>query len=350
MTIEDFDKYESAAPTRYPNKQKIPIVNFSWNDEGVQQFNEIYRYCLDNIKNEFVETPSGGISTSLENWRGTRWWLRFTTSIAEIILKPENGRYYRFIIGHNRDVPDRLTGMRAYKIYTRELLKDGVDIRDHYIENGAEVKATIPAPRIELCCMPERTYRDAHHIDINSAYNAGMIESFPFLKTTVCRLYAARKDKPIYKDVLNMTQGVMQSKLCWYKLSHISKAGYVYTRRKLDEYTEKLKAAGCRILAYNTDGIWYQNETPYHDDDEGREIGQWKNDHVNCTIRFKSKGCYEYIESGNYTPVYRGVSSYERIKPRTMWEWGDIFKGQIVRYSWLDGYGYVKIETDFEEL
>ena len=171
-----------------------------------------------------------------------------------------------------------------------------------------------------------------------------MMQEFPILETTIRRLYAERKRKPTYKNVLNMTQGFMQSSMVGYKYSHISKAGYVWTKQQLDILTNALTAEGFRILAYNTDGIWYQSFScdAYHDDNEGVDIGQWKTDHSDCKIRFKSRGCYEFIENGIYTPVFRGTSSYERTVPREQWQWGDIYSGSVVNYSWVTGRGIVE--------
>ena len=35
---------------------------------------------------------------------------------------------------------------------------------------------------------------------------------------------------------------------------------------------------------------------------------------------------YEFIEDGKYTPVVRGKTKLDRVKPRSEWQWGDIFK------------------------
>ena len=324
----DWSIYKSSPPTMKPNKMLIPVNNIGFNDEGVAEFNEIYQYCLEQANaglfRTFITTKSQGISIARGNIRGAMWLITVKKTFIEILIRNFDARYYRFIIGYGKEKKNNLAGRQAFQIYKEELLKDNVNLDDLAITNGEEVKQTIPAPRIELNVAPERTYYNAHHIDLNSAYNAGMMEKFPVLEKSVRRMYNLRKQNTEYKNVLNMTQGFMQSQLVGYKFSHISKAGYEYTLRRLAELTEKLEASGRRILSYNTDGIWYQGEE-YHDDGEGTDIGQWKNDHTDCKIRYKSKGCYEYVENGIYTPVFRGESSYEKVKPRTDWEWGDIF-------------------------
>jgi hypothetical protein len=115
------------------------------------------------------------------------------------------------------------------------------------------------------------------------------------------------------------------------------------------ELAEKMKKSGRRILAYNTDGIWYVGDV-YHDEGEGKGLGQWENDHINCKIRFKSAGSYEYIENGKYTPVQRGLTKLDSIKPRDEWQWGDIFsdEGKEITYTFVNEIGF--IEGDNYEL
>lgn len=333
------------------NKIKIPITNLGFNSKGLEIFNAIYLYCIENEKKgefkKFVPTRSGGISITRENLLGPRYLLTITNSLIELLLKDEDYEVYRIIIGYNKDSLGKkaITGRKAFICYKNELKKDGVDLEDLAIPNGKEVKMTIPSPRIELCMNPDVVYYNAHHIDINSAYNAGMSEAFPVLRKSVERMYEKRKENPNFKAVLNMTQGFMQSKLVDYRFSHISKAGYEYTLKKLDEISKALISNGYDIIAYNTDGIWYRsysNTEPYHGEGEGTKLGEWKNDHTYCKLRFKSKGSYEYIENGQYHPVVRGTTTYERIKPRTEWEWGDIYKGEIINYFFIEEKGLIE--------
>ena len=354
MTIEDFSKYKSSDPTTKPNKLLIPVNNLGFDESGIHQFNDIYKYCLekeaDGTFNKFVITPSQGISCARENLRGCLWYITNKRTFIEILIRNVDARYYRFIIGYGKEekTKDSLSGRQAFLIYKDELMRHGVNLEDLAIKNGKEVKSTIPAPRIDLEVAEDVTYYNAHHIDINSAYNAGMMEAFPILGPAIHTMYEKRTHIDKYKQVLNMTQGFMQSELVGYRFAHISKAGYVYTLRRLDELTEALLSQGFRILAYNTDGIWYQSIGEckrYHDDDEGPDIGQWKHDYVDCKVRFKSKGIYEFegikTKDGTriYKPVFRGESSYEKIKPRSKWEWGDIYQGDLVKYRFVEGEG-----------
>ena len=346
--------YKSSKPTMKPNKMLIPVNNMSFSEEGVEEFNKIYQYCLEKEKNgefhkRFIVTKSQGISIAQGNIRGAMWLITVKKSFAEILIRNLDARYYRFIIGYNKDklTKDGMWGRKAFQIYSQELLLDKVNIEDLAIspEEGKKVKETIPSPHIDLMVAPMRTYHNAHHMDLNSAFNAGMMKQFPQLETSVRRMYSKRKVNKAYKDVLNMTQGTFQSELLNFRFSHISKAGYVYTNEQVELMSQKLKDAGYRVLSYNTDGIWYQGEKPYEDETFGTDIGQWKNDYINCKIRYKSKGAYEFVDGdGNYKPVVRGEMSIEKTKPRDTWTWEDnmLFKSELVTYTFMEGIGFIR--------
>lgn len=342
----DWTQFESHPPTMKPNKIHIPVNRLGFDDESITTFNEIYHYCLEKEKNgEFKRleaTKSCGISIQRKNIRGARWMITVKKTFIEILIRNLDARYYRFIVGSNKEKATGLSGRRAFQIFRDKCKKYGIDLDAFAIDNGLDVKKQIPSPRIKCVVATERTYENAHHIDLNSAYSSGIIEAFPALTKPFSEIYETRKlNDNQGKQVLAIVPGFMQSELCNYKWSHLTKAAFDYTLRKLDELTEKLKNNGNRILAYNTDGIWYTGDLLV-DAEEGKQLGQWKHDHKNCTIRFKSHGCYEFIEDNKYTPVFRGESSYEREKPRDEWEWGDIFRGEVLNCKFIEGYGIYK--------
>lgn len=349
-TMIDLTQYKRHKPTLKPNLTEIPVNNFAFNKEDVEEFNKIYHYIFNNKElKELVMTNSGGISIKKGVLRGAAVCVRKRTTAVEIILRDTDAYWYRFVIGYKKDKKE-MFGRAAFSTYKQTLKAFGVDLEDLAIENGKEVKETIPSPKIALeRAIPGVTYLKANHLDINSAFNAGMMKEFPVLESAIRYMYKMRKAEPAYKDVLNMTQGFMQSKMVGFKYSHISKAGYVFTNKYIEELAQKMRHSGLRILAYNTDGIWYDGGI-YHDENEGTDIGQWKNDHINCKLRFKSKGAYEYVtEDGQYKPVVRGESTYESIKPRDQWEWGDIFKGEIKMFQFVEGLGVLLVEDEFGE-
>lgn len=347
----DWGKYKYSPPTMKPNKMLIPVNNFSFSEEGIREFNNLYQYCVDMenkgiFKKRFILTKSQGISIAHGNIRGAMWLITVKKAMAELLIRDTMSRYYRFVIGYGKDKEQTMWGRKAFQIYKQALLDNNVDLETLAItpEEGEKVKETIPSPKIDLLVAPERTYYNVHHMDLNSAFNAGMMKEFPVLEPTIRQLYNMRKVNKAYKDVLNMTQGVLQSELLQYRFSHISKAGYVFTNNQIELMTQKLKENGRRIISYNTDGIWYQGEV-YEDSTFGTDIGQWKTDKKNCKIRFKSKGAYEYVdEDGCYTPVVRGELSIEKVRPKDTWTWEDnmLFQGEVVTYKFVEGTGFIR--------
>jgi hypothetical protein len=346
----NWEKYESYPPTSHKNFdiKNIKPNNFAYCEEDIAEFNKIYQFCLEEEKagrmGRFVVTKGLTISRSLNDFIGVRFAVMHTTTTVTLILKhPETYRFYLFRMGKKRKEAKETSGRLAFYTYKKVLAQHGVDLETLAIDNGFEVKQTIPSPKIELVdAIPSETYYNCHHLDINSAFNAGMMKAFPILEPGIRHIYDKRKENPRFKDILNMTQGFMQSVFVNYRFSHISKAGYVFTNNYIDALIAELQATGRKVLATNTDGIWIQGEI-FHNRDEGTDIGQWKNDHVNCRLRFKSKGSYEYIENGKYHPVVRGQTTYERIVPREEWDWGSIFIGHEIEYKFSDEKGVVAI-------
>lgn len=347
----DWTKYLSAPPTMKPNKMEIPVNRFSTSEADIDEFNTIYQHCYELEQkgelHQFVKTQSNGISIKRGNICGAMWGLWQSKIMTMIILRnPEDCRYYKFQIGYTKAKDDaKGKGRNAFLTYKSELAKNGVDLETYALqgekEENLEIKKTIENPPIK-CLVPFRlTLYNAHHIDLNSSFQAGISKAYPEFKPTIESIYAKRKENPVYKDILNMTQGFMQSELLQYRFCHISKAGIDWNNKRIRELAEKLESSGRRILSFNTDGIWYQGDI-YHDEDEGTALGQWKNDHVNCKIRYKSHGCYEFVENEVYKPVFRGESSYERIKPKEEWVWGDIFMGDVIKFSFVEGVGIIK--------
>ena len=75
----------------------------------------------------------------------------------------------------------------------------------------------------------------------------------------------------------------------------------------------------------NVDGIWYySNKGPYHDNEEGTELCQWKNDHLDCKFLMTSRGSYQYVENGVCKTVLRGTTNLDKVKKREDWAFGDI--------------------------
>lgn len=107
----------------------------------------------------------------------------------------------------------------------------------------------------------------------------------------------------------------------------------------------KLKKADMVPLLTNTDGIWYYSDHgAYHDEDEGDQLSNWQNDHVDCIFLMVSAGMYQYIEEGICHSVVRGICNLDAVEPdRDKWQFGDILKIQeLYTYKFDEERGVYK--------
>ena len=320
-----------------PNLKDVKPVVLNWSEEGIERFNEWVDWCHENIapKANAQFTSSGGLKKCKATRANCYGFPRSSKTMKELIV------YYDYALARiqvtkkneKKDDGPQEYGASAFRKFRDVLKRHGIDI-DEYAENDVqkalEIKETIPSPKIWMNpVFINQTLEHVHHLDLNSAYPSGMVVAYPELRPAIEEIYTKRKVDPNMKNVLNMSWGYMQSFLCKYKWSALSKAGMVWTINRLDELTKELLMSGREIVGYNTDGIWYVGPV-YHDEFEGSGLGQWKTDHINCKFRAKSNGAYEFEEDGKYTPVVRGYTNLEKIKPKEMWEWGDIYGAQVM--------------------
>ena len=200
---------------------------------------------------------------------------------------------------------------------------------------------------LERDSSANRTYENVHHIDFHNSYPAGLCNAYPEFLPVIKPIYDERKEpgkEKINKAILNYTIGFMQSMTgCKAKWAHLSKAAIADNNKRIRELADRLRNSGRVILSYNTDGIWYTGEV-YHGAGEGKDLGQWENDHINCKFRAKSAGCYEFIENGNYKAVVRGMTTLDKIKDRNTWQWGDIYDESCnpIKYYFKENIGIIK--------
>lgn len=308
-------------------------------------FNKIFKSLKKSKIQNIDWSPSGGIRTAGRLLYSDMWGIKRNSFCVELtaILWIDDERFAcRWQFGRgNLKLGDRTLGYSGRKALTRakeDAKKFGFDLEELAIENGKEIKSLIPKPLIwadEDLFL--RTHENANHLDFHSSHPFGMFEAFPVLEPMIRFWFELRHKSEVYKNQLNMFWGACQSlALCGAKWANLSKAGIESTNRRVLEIVERLKAAGRKILALNTDGVWYVGE-PYHGKGEGSDIGEWSNDHINCKIRFKSTGVYEFIENGKYNVVARGRTKYDDLVDRSKWEWGDIFRDEvIVKYFEFD--------------
>lgn len=354
------DKYKSASITKDINYLKIPCTQI----ESLDEYNEVVRYLNDlydkgEINRGFEWTKSGGISLKHIYHQLNNYEVKRNTPgtfheiiIITIIDYKEYVMRLQYWTGTTKNQKIPIPGKRAYMSFKYELLKDGIDIEMYKIsrEEGEQVKANIPSPLIKVAnrAFLNKTFEHCYHLDLNSAYAAGMAELYPEWKPTIERIYDNRKGSPLKKAILNETYGFMQSRMVGYKFTHISKYCVESCINKLNKLTDILNSNDSTvIIAYNTDGIWFQcldiDFITWIEKNICREtLGQAKIDFRDCKLRYKSPGAYEFIERGKYHVVLRGFCNKDKVKPRDEWEWGDIYN--IIEYMFkesLEEYGII---------
>lgn len=335
--------------TERVNKLKIPVYALDNTAIGAHEFNEYYQDILKRKGwNDICRTASGGVSISKKNFKPPMWDVRYTKACIEITVIGTKMIRIQFRQTTSVDLSEGeqvIYGRQAFAAFKRELAKDGIALDDYVISNGAEVKKEIPQYLIK---MERETMRDVtmdgcHHLDFHNSFPAGLVNTHPEFGKTIERLYKQRKEKPINKAILNYSIGFMQSiDNTGARWAHLSKDAITDNNNRIMQMARLLKSSGRQVISYNTDGIWYRGEI-YHGEGEGKNLGEWENDHINCRFRAKSAGAYEFIEDGKYYPVIRGRTNLDLIKPREEWEWGDIYKKMAcpLTFFWIEGKGIV---------
>lgn len=301
--------------------------------EQVEKFNEILAWARENCEEIEYNGRWESIDEEIQKFRSGKNQFIFSNESNSVWVLFICANYMIYSI-NIRDVSDsqvkQLRGHQAFIRFINMCKKMNIDLRKYEVsrEEGLKIKETIKKPWISGSYLLEygETYENVHHIDFHNSYPAGLVNTHPEFKEVVEYFYKGRKKHPEFKAVLNFTVGYMQSPFCGFKYAQLSKDAIDDNLKRISSLTDILMMGGRKVLAWNTDGIWYQGEI-FHGAEfgEGTELGQWENDHTNCTFRMKSGGSYEYIEDGKYKPVVRGRTKLEETKPRDQWQWGDIF-------------------------
>lgn len=239
-----------------------------------------------------------------------------------------------------------IDGQPASRIIYKTADKYNIDFSKYISKDGLEDQKQIEPPHIEVLqkIFLNHKVSNVHHIDFRSSYASRICEAYPELKPMYEELFANRKDNNgYYKHVLTNSIGCFHSKWCVdyfsrhktvpYQFANLAKIAINGTRAKIIDMIEKLRNAGCTPLLSNTDGIWYYSENGvYHDGDEGDQLCNWQNDHINCEFLMTGPGAYQYVENGVCHSVVRGICNLDAEKPnRADWEFGDIMN--IESYS-----------------
>lgn len=344
--------------TVFNNNKPVNYVNIKCslltpNMENAEKFNKILHYLQENVTEKVHRTKSGGISRS-RFIRLPSYDYTYSISGAELLILTEFGYYrlqFRPKLAETDDAKS-MSGRKAFNEFKKILSENGINLDDYAVDNGEEVKKEIEKPMIKMernmfiSTEDHNGFKNAHHIDFHNSYPGGLMITHPEFKPVIEMMYNKRKENPIYKAILNYSIGFMQSKWVGYKYAALSRDAINNNNARLRRVAQDLKDSGRTVLAYNTDGIWYCGEV-YHGEGEGKNVGQWENDHINCHIRFKSAGAYEFIEDDKYHPVVRGYTRLDTIKSRDEWSWGDIYKNDIIVFKLTEngivgGIGYDK--------
>lgn len=319
-----------------------------------EEFNKLYKAIINDDR--FVVWPrtlSGGISTSKELllYESYLYNISVSTNVVEILISlpiDDEQRTYRIQYRSNnyKDKGEKLlTGSQAFNIFKKEVKKDGINLKDYAIdkEEGMKVNEEIQKPDIRLFndMWQDHIFDNVCHLDFHKFYMSGLKISHPEFAPAIERLAEKAKKKKVFKTVLAATVGYFHSKYCSYKYAKLARDAINTAYKRYYEVMDILRKERL-IIATNTDGIWYEGPE-WHGIYEGKNLTEWNNDHVNCKIRFKSAGSYEYIENGKYTPVVRGRTILDKVKSRDDWEWGDIYEpdADIQVWTFEEGEGIV---------
>lgn len=355
MTKEEIKQYlEETYELKFSKNKKCDrfhtkVVRWPVTVENLRKAEEIYHLLKENDFDQIERTKAGAYKQGrmMTNMMSYDFWVGHFVRL-ECIIKIDSFYYIsRLAVGKADSKKAPIEGREAFGIIKEELAADFVDLESYALESkeaGLAVKEEIESPMISSLVPNFETFEHVYHIDFHSAYPGAMLETYPEFTATFTRIYNNRKsgdaqDK-LLKLALDASIGFMQSKYCGYKYAHLSKAAINTNNKKMLKLSDLIEDQGGTIIAYNTDGIWYQREEgPVHGEGEGKTLGMWENDHFDCSWR--CRGCnYEYLEVDQetgaliYKPVVRGFTRLDKIKPREEWEWGDWLNEKVFCYKW----------------
>lgn len=322
--LKELASLKHTASSSRLNYLLIPVSQFDITSEGAKGFNKIYFYLKKQKLHKLERTPSGAIKTG-PHVKRPAWDIKVNHYCVELTVLLE-GKAWR--IQFRTKLPKGMSGKKAFTVFKRMLLKDGVDLDKMAIENGPEVKKEIENYLVKEHhkFFLDKVYEKAHHIDFHSSFAGGLANTHPEFRKTLETIYENREKDEVNKNILNFSIGFMQSiSGCDARWAHLSKDAIADNNKRVQDIVKRLEESGRTVLLLNTDGVWY-NGPLYHGEGEGQGLGQWENDHKNCRFRMASAGAYEFIENGVYHPVIRGIPN----DAKTEWKWGDIYKEKAI--------------------
>ena len=323
--------YQGAIPNQYSSRP----LKLDPTPENAEIFNEIYLYLKNTDLYTLERAPSGAIRKGPRYIKNLYAWDIKSSSLGLMITICIGGYIYAIKFGlFKKDTAPEIYPTVAFKQFTDKCAEFGIDLESYAIDNGAEVREQTEKVYIDMS-IKDKVLKNVHHLDFHSSFPAGLANTHPEFRPVMEYYYNIRKTDPAAKFLMNSGIGFMCTDKFGFraKYAHLRKDAVEDNNRRIEELRLRLILTGHTIIGHNTDGIWYQGDI-YHGPGEGKKLGEWENDHLNCTFRAKSNGAYEFIEDGKYHVVMRGQSSYDAINPdRNTWQWGDIYKATTIGWK-----------------
>ena len=260
----ELQKYKHIGYQLKPNKNKIPINNFTF--EQLDEFNEVYKYAKENFI-RVAHTKSQGISYKISERMHERYCLVSGNQRFELIIICAEG-CYRFLLQNKKDKENEISGQQACRSLYKFADKYNINFNNYKCENGFEIKSEIEKPHIKVLkpLLLNKPIDNVYHMDFKSSYASRICEAYPELKSMYDEIYSLRKENNgYYKHVLTNSIGCWQSQYCVdyntrhtispYQFTNLSKIAINGTRTKVEEMIAKLENADMTPLLSNTDGI-----------------------------------------------------------------------------------------------
>ena len=241
---------------RKVNYYKIPVSAFPFNEENVSMVNEFLHEIYENTEySKIKRTHSGGISVAKKNRNFPAYDLRQERgSGIELNVVSWFGSFRLQLRSSSKELFEdkemKIWGRKAFFEFKEYCLDFGIILEDYLerdIEKAKKIKEQIPAPKIcfynpkEENRLIPKTFECMHHLDFHSSHMSGLVNRNPEFRRVVEYIYNRRKEDDImFKSILNMTFGYMQSKGVAYGYSALSKDMLEDNNERIEQLTLEL--------------------------------------------------------------------------------------------------------------
>ena len=170
----DLTKYKHIEYQLKPNKNKIPVNNFTFGQ--LEEFNEIYRYARDNFK-KVSFTKSRGICNKVDQRMHERYFMNAGNQRFELVIVCLEG-CYRFILQNEKQKGNDITGQQACRVIYKTADEFGINFSVFASNSGIDDKKEIESPHIKVMqktCL-NKTLKHVYHMDFKSSYASRICE------------------------------------------------------------------------------------------------------------------------------------------------------------------------------